>query len=122
MPNLPTIYADRMRVLQIFGNLISNAIKFSRHKSDARIEVGVREDKEETIIYVQDNGTGILPKYHENVFGLFNQLDQSIEGTGIGLAIVKRIIEASNGRIWVESEGKDMGCTFCFTFPQQIIE
>lgn len=119
MPNLPTIYADRVRILQVFENLIGNAIKFCRYKSDARIEIGVREDNSEMVIYIQDNGIGIDPKYYENIFGLFNQLDPAIEGSGVGLAIVKRIIEAHDGRIWIESEGKEQGCTFCFTIPEK---
>ena len=68
------------------------------------------------IFFVQDNGLGIDPSYHERVFGLFNKLDNQSEGTGIGLSLVKRIIEVHNGRIWVESE-KGKGATFYFTLP-----
>lgn len=118
MPNLPAIYADRVRIREVFENLVSNAVKYKGDQPEPRIEIGVREDHGETVFYVQDHGIGIEPKYHDNVFGLFNQLDQTIEGTGIGLTIVKRIIEAHNGRIWVESDGKDMGSTFCFTLPK----
>jgi signal transduction histidine kinase len=68
------------------------------------------------IFYVRDNGIGIEPKYHERIFGLFNRLDQSIDGTGIGLTLARRIIEIHEGRIWIESE-LDKGATFFFTLP-----
>ena len=67
---------------------------------------------------MRDNGIGIDPQYHENVFGLFNRLDHNAEGTGIGLALVRRIVEVHGGRIWVESEGMGQGCTFHFVLPQ----
>ena len=67
---------------------------------------------------VRDNGMGIDPRYHDKVFGLFERLDPSIDGTGIGLALVKRIVEVHGGRIWVESEGEGRGSTFCFTLPR----
>ena len=80
-----------------------------------RIEIGVREEAGQQVFYVRDNGLGIESKYHEKVFGLFDQLDAQSEGTGVGLALVKRIIEVHGGRIWVESEGVGHGSTFCFT-------
>jgi signal transduction histidine kinase len=66
---------------------------------------------------LRDNGIGIEPQYHERVFGLFNKLDAETEGTGVGLALVKRIVQVHGGRIWVESEGPGKGATFCFTLP-----
>ncbi len=69
------------------------------------------------VFYVKDNGIGIEPKYHGKVLGLFERLDQSVEGTGVGLAVVHRIVEFHGGRIWVESEGVGTGSTFCFTLP-----
>jgi signal transduction histidine kinase len=69
------------------------------------------------ICYVRDNGPGIDSRYHEKIFGLFEQLDPQKEGTGIGLAIVKRIIDVHGGRIWVESEETGKGAMFCFTIP-----
>ena len=86
-----------------------------------RIEVGQRSEDAERgnpIFFVRDNGIGIAPEYHERVFGLFNKLDALSEGTGIGLAIVKRIVEVHGGRIWVQSE-VGMGSTFYFTLPPQ---
>ena len=68
-------------------------------------------------VLCEDNGQGIEPRFHETVFGLFNKLDARSEGTGVGLALVHRIINVHNGKIWVESEGEGMGSTFCFTLP-----
>ena len=69
------------------------------------------------VYYVQDNGIGLAPQYREKIFGLFEKLDPAVEGTGVGLAIVKRVIEVHGGRIWVESKGIGHGSTFCFTLP-----
>ncbi len=92
-----------------------------------RIEVGMRRgapgpQARETgcgapVLFVRDNGTGIDPRYHKRVFGLFQRLDAGNDGTGVGLALAKRIAELHGGRIWVESEGKGRGSTFCFTLP-----
>jgi signal transduction histidine kinase len=69
------------------------------------------------VFFVRDNGVGIDPAFHHKIFGLFDKLDPKSEGTGVGLALVKRIVEVHSGRIWVESEGKGMGTTVCFTLP-----
>jgi PAS domain S-box-containing protein len=114
MPNMPSVYGDRLRLVEVIQNLLDNAIKFSSQHPDPCIEVGVRVESRENIFYVRDNGIGIPPAYHERVFGLFNKLDTHAEGTGIGLALVKRIIEVHGGRIWIESDGNN-GTTFCFT-------
>ena len=114
---MPKVYGDRMRLLEVYQNLIDNAVKFMGDQPGPRIEVGAQQRDGETIFYVRDNGIGIDPPYHENVFGLFNRLNQDTEGTGIGLALVRRIVEVHEGRIWVESEGDGHGSTFCFTLP-----
>ena len=116
-PDLPTLYVDRPRVLEVFQNLIENSMKFIGDQPRPKIEIGARNDGDEIVLFVRDNGIGINPLYHEKVFGLFNKLDPKTEGTGIGLALVKRIIEVHGGRIWVESEGMGKGSTFCFTLP-----
>ena len=117
-PDLPFVYGDRPRILEVLLNLLENAVKFTADQPHPKFEVGAREEDGETVIYVQDNGIGIDPAYHDRVFGLFDKLDPHSEGTGIGLALVKRIIEVHGGRIWVESEGTGHGASFCFTVPR----
>lgn len=116
-PGLPVVWADRQRLAEVWQNLIENALKFSRSQPQPRIEIGVRGTDADRIFFVRDNGVGIDPRYHETVFGLFNKLDAKTEGTGIGLALVRRIVEVHGGRIWTESEGLGRGTTFCFTLP-----
>jgi len=115
---LPIVHGDKVRLTEVMQNLVDNAAKFSKGRPDPRVIIGTNEvsDQGHPIFFVRDNGIGIAPKYHENIFGLFNKLDAQAEGTGIGLTLVKRIIEVHGGRIWVESElGK--GATFHFTLP-----
>jgi len=116
-PDLPTLYGDSPRLLEVVQNLIENAVKYMGSQPRPRIEIGVRSENDVDVCYVRDNGIGIEPQYHDQVFGLFNKLDKTSEGSGIGLAIVKRIIDVHGGRIWVESEGPGKGSTFCFTLP-----
>ena len=116
-PDLPTVVGDRPRLLEVFQNLIENAVKFMGNQTNPTVEVGVRHEGAKAVYYVKDNGIGIDPRYHEKVFGLFDRLDTEGEGTGIGLALVKRIVELHKGLIWVESEGEGHGTTFCFTLP-----
>jgi light-regulated signal transduction histidine kinase (bacteriophytochrome) len=115
--NLPTIFGDRQRLLEVLQNLVDNAAKFMGDQAEPRIEIG-QEGSEGgmPVLYVRDNGVGILPEHHERVFGLFNKLDVKSDGTGIGLALVKRIVEVHGGRIWVQSEAGS-GSTFYFTLP-----
>jgi signal transduction histidine kinase len=118
-PNLPTVYGDRPRLTEVLQNLLDNAAKFMGDQKEPRIEIGCRghdPERDMPIFYVRDNGIGIAPEHFDRVFGLFNKLDPKTEGTGIGLALVKRIIEVQGGQIWVESEaGK--GSIFFFTLP-----
>jgi signal transduction histidine kinase len=117
-PDLPTVSGDRTRLLEVFENLLGNAVKFSASQAAPRIEVSRREGPEPVIV-VSDNGIGIDPRFKEKVFDLFERLDKRFEGTGIGLAIVKRIVEFHGGRIWVESTGvQGEGSRFCLTLPQ----
>ena len=116
-PAMPVVYGDRIRLLEVLQNLIDNAVKFMGDQPDPRIEIGMRNQDGQVVCFVQDNGVGIHPRYHEKVFGLFDRLDATSEGTGIGLALVKRIVEVHGGKIWIESEGKGNGTVFCFTIP-----
>ncbi len=118
-PDLPIVFADRCRLLEVLQNLIENAVKFMGDQRNPLIEIGVRRDSDEHVYYVHDNGKGIKSRHQERIFNLFDKLDQDSEGTGVGLAIVKRIIEVHRGRVWVESEGPGKGCTFCFTIPKK---
>ena len=115
---LPIIYGDRTRLLEVMQNLISNAIKFMGDQAVPRIEIGMTESQLDgkPVFFVRDNGIGIEAQDHERIFGLFNRLDPSVDGTGIGLSLVRRIIEVHNGKIWVESE-PGIGTTFLFTLP-----
>jgi two-component system, chemotaxis family, sensor kinase Cph1 len=114
---MPEVRVDRVRFVEVFQNLIENAIKFTRDVSGPTIEMGMREDATGRVFFVKDNGIGIPPRFHETVFGLFDKLDPKSEGSGVGLAVVKRIVEVHGGRIWIESDGEGRGTAFCFTLP-----
>ena len=116
-PDLPDVYGDRARLLEVMQNLVENAVKFMGSQAEPKVEIGVRYDHATPVFFVRDNGIGIDPKYHQKIFGLFEKLDKNTEGTGVGLALVKRIIDHHGGRIWVESEGAGKGSTFWFTLP-----
>ncbi|MBI3153185.1 MAG: GHKL domain-containing protein [Chloroflexi bacterium] len=114
----PLVHVDEARMVQVLQNLLTNAVKFMGKQANPRIQIGCDQGHAEAVFFVKDNGMGISPQYHEQIFGLFSKLDTSTEGTGIGLGLVKRIIEVHGGRIWVESEiGK--GSTFFFTLKNQ---
>ena len=114
--DLPKVHVDRMGIVEVLVNLIENSIKYMGDQPRPRIEIGHRIDGNRTVFFVRDNGMGIDPSQHEKVFGLFYKVDGKSEGTGVGLALVKRIIEVHGGRIWIDSElGK--GCMVCFTLP-----
>jgi signal transduction histidine kinase len=115
--DLPVVSGDRPRLVEVMQNLIDNAAKFMGDQPAPWIEIGVRKHGKEQVFFVKDNGIGIEPAYRDRIFGLFDKLDSQSEGTGIGLALVKRIVEVHGGRIWVESEGKGKGSMFCFTLP-----
>lgn len=116
--DLPIVFGDRQRLLEVIQNLLDNAIKFMGTQTEPQIEIGTYGQADGMlVIYIRDNGIGIAPQYHERIFGLFNRLDQKVDGTGIGLTLVRRIIETHGGKIWVESEA-GQGATFFFTLPQ----
>lgn len=111
---LPSVFVDRTRIVQVVQNLVTNAVKFMGAQPQPTIHIGFEEKDGEPVFFVRDNGIGIAPEHHETIFELFIKLDPDIEGTGIGLGLVKKIIEVHQGKIWVESE-PGAGATFKFT-------
>ena len=116
-PDLPEAHCDGVRLTQAFQNLIENAARFMGDTEDPKIQIGHRKDGDEWAYFVADNGMGIAPEHQTKIFDLFESLDRGSGGSGIGLALVARIIEAHDGRIWVESDGEDSGSIFLFTLP-----
>jgi PAS domain S-box-containing protein len=114
---LPTVWGDRARLVEVLQNLVDNAAKFMGDQRHPRVEIGMREQAGERVFFVRDNGIGIDPRFRDRVFGLFEKLDPDSEGSGVGLALIKRIVDQHHGRVWVESEGKGKGTTVCFTLP-----
>ena len=117
---LPHAYGDRALIHQVFANLISNAIKFTRPKDAPTIEVGGWSEGDEDIYYVKDNGVGFDMQYKNKLFGVFQRLhsESEFEGIGVGLAIVHRIIQRHDGRLWAEGE-VNKGAAFYFTLPKK---
>lgn len=118
-PGLPVVRGIHQQLQQVFQNLLDNAVKYM-HRTPGRVEVEVWREGAVWHFAVKDNGPGIPERYHEKVFQVFQRLDarSSVNGTGIGLALVKRIVGSRGGRVWVESEA-DCGATFHFTWPDR---
>lgn len=117
---LPTLVTNRVQLQQVFTNLISNAAKYHHHPETGKVRIGCIEDKDFYTFSVADDGPGIAPEYHERIFVIFQTLTErdTLESTGVGLAIVKKIVERQGGNIHVESE-EGQGATFVFTWPRQ---
>jgi len=116
--NLPELFAVRSMVRRCIENLISNAIKYGYSGAGSVVKVAGHIQGREVLISVSDNGPGIDPEYHEKIFGLFQRLERSKPGTGIGLASVAKIMQLHQGRVWVESES-GAGATFWLAFPSE---
>jgi PAS domain S-box-containing protein len=117
--DLPEVTGDSIMLWQVMTNLISNALKFTRTKEHARIQVGATENEREHIIFVRDNGVGFDATCADRLFGVFQRLHtHEFEGTGVGLANVRRIIERHGGRVWAEGTTGE-GATFYFTLPKR---
>lgn len=114
---MPTVVCDAVRIGEVFKNLMSNAVKFNT-STPAIVDIACRDEAATWVCSVADNGIGIDPRYHERIFDLFERLNpqEEFEGTGAGLAICKKVVEAGGGRIWVESRPGE-GSTFFFTIP-----
>ena len=114
--NLPAVQGDEIQLRQLFQNLISNGIKFRSENNKPRIEITVQLENGKLIFKIQDNGIGLDKKYHEKVFQIFTRLNSTVkyQGSGIGLAVCKKIVERHGGEIWLESEAGN-GTAFYFT-------
>lgn len=112
---------DRGRLTRIWQNLLENAIKYMGNQPVPRVELGVEQHHGELTFFVRDNGLGIHPDYQEKIFGIFEQLDRSSGGVGMGLTMVRRIVEMYGGSIRVESEGEGSGSRFVFTLPRAVV-
>ncbi|MEE4252944.1 MAG: PAS domain S-box protein [Desulfuromusa sp.] len=116
------LHGDPLHFGQIWQNLIENAVKYRQGKVQPHIEIGSKQQGHDVVFYVRDNGMGIEPKHNERIFNLFSQLSANSEGSGLGLALVKKIVSIYQGRIWVESAGEGQGSCFMFTLPGAVVK
>jgi len=117
---LPSVKANPTQLAQLFQNLIGNAIKFHRDGVPPEVHIGCRYDADDLVFFVRDNGIGIDMTHQKRLFVIFQRLHgrDKYAGTGIGLAICKKIVEQHGGKIWIESEAGE-GSVFCFTLPEE---
>jgi len=116
---LPSVNCDVSLMRQVFSNLVSNAIKYSGKKERSKIEIGSSHENGQAVYFVKDNGSGFDMQYSDKLFGVFQRLHRitEFEGTGVGLAIVHRIIEKHGGKVWADAK-VDEGATFYFSLPK----
>jgi light-regulated signal transduction histidine kinase (bacteriophytochrome) len=117
--SLPPGKGDMALIKQVLGHIFSNAVKFTRAREDTRMEAGGYEEGNEIVYYIKDNGIGFDMKYSDRLFNVFQRLhsENEYEGTGVGLALVQRIIHRHGGRVWAEGEVNEGAC-FYFTLPK----
>lgn len=118
--NMPGVEGDELRLTEVFQNLLENTTKFMGEQKSPRVHIGATEENGMVNCFVRDNGIGIAPVYHQQIFRLFERLHANIQGTGIGLALVKRIVEAHGGIVKVESDGEGQGSSFIFSLPKRL--
>jgi signal transduction histidine kinase len=118
--DMPEVFVDKTQISDAMRNILENAIKFCREDVKPKISVSAENQDNRVQCRVKDNGIGIDPRYLDRIFGLFEQLNQSIDGTGVGLALVKRIIESHGGEVWAESDGIDAGTSIYFTLDANL--
>ena len=121
-PANPVLVGDRRRLLQIWQNLMENAVKYMGDQQSPRLEIHLEESQNGPVFIVSDNGIGIPEEFHGKIFGVFEKLDRDSDGVGMGLAMVKRIVEMYDGNIWVYSDGIGKGSAFKFTLPKAVLE
>ncbi len=117
----PELCGDRHKLVQIWLHLIGNAAKYMGDQKHPAIDIGIEQTGQEVIFYVRDNGIGIEKAYQGKIFGLFDKLDKTADGTGLGLTLVQRIVDYYGGTIWVESAGISQGSCLYFTLPDVLI-
>ncbi len=119
----PKLFVVARYIERVFSNLIDNAIKYMGEQADPHLTVGAQDKGDHFLFYIRDNGIGIPKEFHERIFSIFQRVKTSdtekVEGSGLGLAFVKKIVELGSGTVWVESAGKGKGTTFFFTLPKQ---
>ncbi|SNS70355.1 His Kinase A (phospho-acceptor) domain-containing protein [Belliella buryatensis] len=116
---MPSIIGKRVQLIQVFQNLLRNALSYHKEETSPEIHITFKEDKREYLFAIKDNGIGIKPRYQERIFNIFQRLHthDEVAGTGMGLAISKKLVSNMGGKIWVESE-EGKGSTFYFTIPK----
>lgn len=114
---LPTVFFDPQRLEDVLDNLVTNALKYGMSDGSPKLTIRSETSDGECRLCIRDNGDGIDPKYHEKIFNIFERIDNTKGGTGIGLAIVKKIMTSHDGRVWIESN-RGEGSAFWLAFPE----